>query len=98
MTILIKGDEVAFAADGNEPIVGLRRIVIKDHGVAYALPARYGIIHDPKGKHLPRCEVFFGPYRRIAGRVEMTSEAKHYFGRTYQPKRVVVDRPVGEWN
>jgi hypothetical protein len=81
--ILIKGDAVAFETD---------------EGKIVRLPRRYGIIHDPSGKQLPRCETYFGPYRTVGGHIEMTREAKHYFGRSYRPRKVVVDRPKGPWN
>lgn len=80
--IVVKGDRVAFGIEGG----GRKKI-----------PARYGIIHDPEGKDLPRCEVFFGPYRVVAGRPEISRAAHKYFRDGYVPKCVTVDVPTGPW-
>jgi hypothetical protein len=84
MSIVIKGSRVVF---------------ILQNGRKVRLPPSYGIIHDPEGKVLPRCEVFFGPYvksKRIAS--APSKKARKYFGSKYSPKEATVDVPDGPWN
>jgi hypothetical protein len=81
--ILIKGKEV--------------RCEMSD-GSIFHPPARYGLIHDPDGKQLPKCYVFIGPYKTSKKPVEMTSDAKSYFGSDYKPTGAVVDVPDGDWH
>lgn len=84
MSIIIKGSRVAF---------------IMANGRTMRLPAGYGIIHDPDGVALPRCEVFFGPYRRTnRPAVKASKKAARYFGKQYVPKEGSVDVPKGPWN
>jgi hypothetical protein len=84
MSIVVKGSKVVFImTDGRE----------------IRLPRGYGIIHDPEGKALPRCEVFFGPVKktkRIAA--NPSSKVRRYFGSKYTPKEGVVDVPSGPWH
>ena len=81
--ILIKGNAVILETVDGEEI---------------PLPKHYGIIHDPEGDDLPRCEVFFGPYRLLAGRPEGTTRsAVKYFGRHYQPRLMMVNIPENGW-
>ena len=60
-------------------------------------PAGHGIIHDPAGKLLPRCDVFIGPYSRGRRPAEMDGDGKAYFGRNYQATSASVDVPSGPW-
>lgn len=92
--ILVKGDQVAFgtteSTDASRPDA--------------FLPPRWGMIHDPDGEQLPRCEVYFGPYRRLPApkrgreaRLVLTRAAKDYFGPSYQATPIVVERPKQNW-
>lgn len=81
--ILIKGTDVKFEmADG--------RIL--------SLPPKHGIIHDPSGQALPRCDVYFGPFQKGRTPIDLpTKEARAYFGRFYDARAAVVDVPPGPW-
>lgn len=62
------------------------------------VPVSYGMIHDPDGGSLGKCFVFVGPYKTTRKRVEMTGDAKSYFGPDYEARGAVVDVPSGPWN
>lgn len=83
MAIIVKGTAVAFSTTENpnwkKPDL--------------FLPRQYGIIHDPKGRQFPRCVVFFGRYKLVGGKPEVTRESIKYFGSQYQQKPVRVSRP-----
>jgi hypothetical protein len=82
MSILIKGRAVVlFMVDGRDLV----------------RPAGHGMIHDPTGQHLPRCDVFVGPYSRGRRPVQMDSDGKQYFGRNYEATSASVDVPSGPW-
>jgi hypothetical protein len=44
------------------------------------LPPGYGTFHDPSGKAIGKCEVYFGPYKKTGRRVEMNQAQRRYFG------------------
>lgn len=81
--IIIKGSHVVFEMED---------------GSTKRLPASHGIIHDPYGEHLPRCEVFFGPYRETGKPADKTWRARHYLGAKYEGHEAVVDVPRAGWN
>jgi len=65
MSLRIESDRVAFdLADGKH----------------LKLPSSYGTIHDQAGAVLPRCVVFFGPFKKTRKRVEMDRAERRYFG------------------
>lgn len=80
-------------------------ILIKGHtvilelanGLVMKLPRSFGIIHDPTGEALPRCDVFFGAYRKTDKVGTPTRQSTAYFGRRYQPKNTTIDIPRGPW-
>jgi hypothetical protein len=82
--LLIKGDNV---------------IVELADGSALKLPPKYGIIHDPEGEVLDKCQFYLGPYKLTRVRTEMTKAARKYFGSDYVARRAVVDMPPrdAEW-
>lgn len=88
MGIIVKGNQVAFATESASR-ENPRSIPTPD----LRLPPRYGIIHDPKGEKLPRCTVYFGPYKIVRGTPQMTPEARKYFGSRYEAAVVEVSRP-----
>jgi hypothetical protein len=62
------------------------------------LPPTHGIIHDPEGTSLPRCLVFFGPYKTTQTRVSLDRTARKYFGSSYPAVAASVDIDVhGNW-
>ena len=82
MSVLIKGRRVVlFMTDD--------RLVVR--------PESHGIIHDPTGQDLPRCDVYIGPFRRYRDPAEMDSHGRQYFGKRYQASEASVDVPVGPW-
>jgi hypothetical protein len=65
MSIRVESDRVAFdMADGKH----------------LKLPASYGTFHDQDGTVLPKCDVFFGKFRKTKKRVEMGRADRRYFG------------------
>jgi hypothetical protein len=67
-------------------------------GSILSLPASYGTFHDPTGKTLPRCSVFFGPWKRTSRRVDASLDHRRYFGGTHDMKIAEVDIPKGGWH
>jgi hypothetical protein len=67
-------------------------------GEILSLPKSFGIIHDQEGQDIPRCEVYFGPFKVIGRDAGLTPAARAYFGDAYHPDRVSVDLPEGSWN
>jgi hypothetical protein len=55
-------------------------------GKILKLPAGYGTIHDPDGTLLPKCDVFFGPFKKTGRKAEMTRSQRRYFGSDYKAK------------
>jgi hypothetical protein len=49
-------------------------------GRMVSMPAAYGTFHDPSGDVLPKCEIFFGPYRKTRERADMNRAQRRYFG------------------
>jgi hypothetical protein len=66
-------------------------------GSTLSLPASYGTFHDPTGKTLPRCSVFFGPWKRTSRRVDASLDHRRYFGGTHDMRIADVDIPKGGW-
>jgi hypothetical protein len=67
-------------------------------GYQYESPAGYGIIHDPDGESLPKCDVFIGPFKKSRRPAEMTRAAKAYFGSKYPGLQGSVNVPIdGPW-
>lgn len=67
-------------------------------GKAIRLPPSYGTIHDPSGKEIPKCVVYFGPYRKSSRSVEMNRSHRRYFGSDHRAKLAVVGRiPKEGW-
>ena len=67
-------------------------------GSMFHPPASYGIIHDPSGAQLPKCAVFFGPYRKSSKKADLTGDAKAYFGPDYDGKIAQINVPDGPWH
>jgi hypothetical protein len=53
---------------------------------AFKMPASYGQIHDQHGEILPKCEVYFGPWRKTRQRVRMGRKHRQYFGADHDAK------------
>lgn len=54
------------------------------NGKTIRLPASYGTFHDQEGVVLPKCDVFFGPFKKTRRPVEMNRSHRRYFGADYQ--------------
>jgi hypothetical protein len=78
-------------------IKGKRVVLITTDERVIARPESHGIIHDPTGQLLPRCDVFIGPYRRYDEPVELDGHGRQYFGRRYQGTDADVLMPGGPW-
>jgi hypothetical protein len=75
----------------------------KDGKFYFLLPPHYATLHDQEGEILPKCEVFFTPWKDTGRPIETTSSHRRYFGSSHQSKlaylpRIYVDgwKPVGE--
>jgi hypothetical protein len=80
-------------------IKGSNVVLIMADGKKLRLPPSYGIIHDPDGTDLPRCDTFFGPVRKSKRIAKApSSKSRRYFGTKYNPKEATVDVPSGPWH
>lgn len=91
--IIVKGEAVAFEMQRPAGAPEARDDPQNTYGRILKLPRNYGIIHDPDGEEIPRCECLIGPYTRTRQRANLTRLAKHYFGKNYPAVIVSVDRP-----
>lgn len=69
-----------------------------DDGARVVLPPKFGIIHDPEGVDLPKCNVYLGPYEISRKQATLTKAAAAYFGHSYRGRVARVDVPKGPWN
>jgi hypothetical protein len=72
------------------------------HGKKRLLCPRGAMIHDPSGKHWPKCSLLIAPMGRGGRKAkpeEYEGAPKHYLGRTYQAKIVELEFPSasGDW-
>jgi hypothetical protein len=83
MSIRVESDRVAFdLADGKH----------------VKLPARYATFHDQAGTVLPKCDVFFGPWKNTGKRVEMSHADRRYFGSDHKSKLAELPKiPIDGW-
>jgi len=62
------------------------------------LPPSYGTFHDQDGVVLPKCDVFFGPFKKTRQPVEMNRSHRRYFGADYSAVLATLPRiPVEGW-
>lgn len=81
--ILVKGNRVKFKTV---------------EGKILSLPAHHGIVHDPDGQQLKKCDVYFTPYRKLSRKPKGTTRAAaRYFGANYNVRYVVVNVPRSGW-
>jgi hypothetical protein len=67
-------------------------------GRLLTLPSSYGQIHDQEGKILPKCQIFFGPFKKTRRPVKMNSSHRRYFGTDYRATLAVLpDIPMDGW-
>jgi hypothetical protein len=59
-------------------------------GRVIRLPPGYGTFHDPTGKLIPKCTIYFGPFKKTGRRVEMTREQRRYFGPEHKAYLAVI--------
>jgi hypothetical protein len=78
-------------------IKGRAVVLMMSDDRAMARPANHGIIHDPTGQDLPRCDVFVGPFHRGRGVAMLDQYGKQYYGRRYNATDAEVDMPLGPW-
>lgn len=62
-----------------------------------SVPQTYGLLHDPDGEALTKCEVYVGPYQTISSRAQMSETAKRYFGTSDRRQPIRVTIPAGPW-
>jgi|SRR5579863_1292183 len=70
-----------------------------DSGRVLSLPASYGTFHDPTGDSLPKCTIFFGPFRKTHTPVQnMSLRQEKYFGPKHRAVIAVLPEiPKGGW-
>jgi hypothetical protein len=62
------------------------------------LPAHYATFHDQSGEVLPKCDVFFGPYRKHPGKASMGRSHSRYFGSKHKAELANIgDIPIDGW-
>jgi hypothetical protein len=49
-------------------------------GKLISLPAAYGMFHDPSGRDLPKCTLYFGPWKRTNRPVDANLSHRRYLG------------------
>ncbi len=83
MSIRVESDRVAFdMVDGKK----------------LKLPASYGTLHDQEGTVLPKCDVFFGPFKKTKKPVEMSRSERRYFGAQHRAVLAELPKiPVDGW-
>jgi hypothetical protein len=68
------------------------------NGKDVKLPAHYATFHDQTGSVLPKCDVFFGPWKRRRGKAEMGRVHRRYFGADHQAKLADIGEiPIDGW-
>lgn len=68
------------------------------NGRTVVLPKSYGTFHDSKGIVLPRCVVFFGPWKKTSTRAKMDRDQRRYFGADHKAFIAKLPEiPVGGW-
>lgn len=86
-SILVKGGEIDFIT---ETLDGREHTIV--------LPTGYGMIHDPSGRSLDKCSLFFGPIHVTQERIgKLPPEASRYFGSDYDARKARIDVPAGKW-
>ncbi len=86
--LMIRGDVVSFEMKNGDVV---------------ELPGDWGIIHDPLGECIPRCELMLAPYRvvrRNASKLpqELADAASDYFGDKTPLYQADIDLPAGPWD
>lgn len=76
--------------------------IVLTSGIEVVMPEEWGLIHDPSGNSIDRCEVFVTPYAEVTrSRArksnEVGSDAKAYFGSDTRTVDVSIDIPSGPW-
>jgi len=84
-----------------EPTIRVESTRVKfetSDGKIISLPASHGTFHDPSGKEIAKCTVYFGPWKRTSRRVQMNQSNRRYFGTDYQGKLAILpDIPREGW-
>jgi hypothetical protein len=60
------------------------------------LPASYGTFHDPSGTTIPKCTIYFGPFRKTRERVDMNRAQRRYFGPDHKAFLAVIPKLSGK--
>jgi hypothetical protein len=69
-----------------------------ENGKVVKLPPSYGTIHDEEGVYLPRCEVFFGAYKKTSQPAKMSRSHRRYFGADHKAKLARLPKiPIDGW-
>jgi hypothetical protein len=69
-----------------------------EDGRRLKLPSKYGTIHDQDGTILPKCDVFFGPWKKTQHPAEMSRNQRRYFGADHQAKLAKLPKiPIDGW-
>jgi hypothetical protein len=62
------------------------------------LPPSYGTFRDPSGNILPKCDVFFGPWKKTRERADMNASHKRYFGASHRATLAILPKiPMTGW-
>lgn len=88
ISVIVRGDLTALDLDG---------------GLKIKIPKRFGLIHDPLGIVLNRCDIYLSTYkisRKPVGTIPkgMAKIVEAYFGASTPRVRVHVEIPLGPWH
>jgi hypothetical protein len=59
-------------------------------GKVISLPAAYGQFHDPSGRDLPKCTVFYGPWKKTNRPVDANLSNRRYLGSNHPMKLAII--------
>jgi hypothetical protein len=86
-SVLVKGGEIDLTVEHDDG---------REHTLV--LPTGYGMIHDPSGRSLDKCSLFFGPIVVTQERIKrLPKSASQYFGDDYDARKARIDVPAGRW-
>lgn len=102
--LLVRGDQISFVSTEQVARVGRHNLDAVAMPSDVTLPASYVVVHDPTGKLLNKCDMYFVRWknetrkRAPTVRPELIRIARAYFGRGSTITRGTVDIPKGPWH
>lgn len=60
-------------------------------------PPSFRTLHDPEGKGLPKCDVYFAPVKQTGQKVSMGRSGRRYFGKETGTISILPKLKAGSW-